>query len=90
MVLASGSGLDRYISVESAMIQVPRIAKARNISESSIKDLIQKIQETPFPWNWTTNCKCLETKLALMESIDWIPYNFLNGKFYLNDLYLRK
>jgi K+-transporting ATPase ATPase C chain len=49
MVLASGSGLDRYISVESALIQVPRIAKARNMSESSIKDLIQKTQETPFP-----------------------------------------
>jgi K+-transporting ATPase ATPase C chain len=49
MVLASGSGLDRYISVESALIQVPRIAKARNMSESSIKDLIQKTQETSFP-----------------------------------------
>jgi potassium-transporting ATPase KdpC subunit len=49
MVLASGSGLDRYISVESAMIQVPRIAKSRNISESSINELIQKTQETPFP-----------------------------------------
>ena len=42
LVLASGSGLDRYISVESAMIQVPRIAKERNISESSIIDLILK------------------------------------------------
>ena len=49
MVLASGSGLDRYISVESAIIQVPRIAKARNISESSIKDLIHKTQELPLP-----------------------------------------
>ena len=49
MVLASGSGLDRYISVESAIIQVPRIAKSRNISESSVLDLIHKTKETPFP-----------------------------------------
>ena len=42
LVLASGSGLDRYISVESAMIQVPRIAKERNLSESVIKDLIHE------------------------------------------------
>jgi potassium-transporting ATPase KdpC subunit len=49
MVLASGSGLDRYISIESAMLQVSRIAKTRNMSESSIKDLIQETQETPFP-----------------------------------------
>jgi potassium-transporting ATPase KdpC subunit len=49
MVLASGSGLDRYISVESAITQVPRIAKARNISESSIKELILKTQESSLP-----------------------------------------
>jgi len=48
--LASGSGLDRYISVGDALIQVPRIAKTRNMSESMIKDMIQKNEETPFPW----------------------------------------
>ena len=65
MVLASGSGLDRYISVESAMIQVPRIAKSRNISESSIKDLIQKTQETPFPGIGQPIVNVLKLNLAL-------------------------
>ena len=49
LVLASGSGLDRYITVDSALIQVPRIAKTRNITESVIIELIQKTQEIPFP-----------------------------------------
>ena len=49
-------------ALKTPLIQVPRIAKKRNISESAIKDLIQKTQETPFPWNRTTNCKCPETK----------------------------
>ena len=65
MVLASGSGLDRYISVESAIIQVPRIAKARNISESSIKDLIQKTQETPFPGIGQPVVNVLKLNIAL-------------------------
>jgi potassium-transporting ATPase KdpC subunit len=65
MVLASGSGLDRYISVESAMIQVPRIAKARNISESSIIDLIQKTKETPFPGIGQPVVNVLKLNMAL-------------------------
>jgi K+-transporting ATPase ATPase C chain len=48
LVLASGSGLDGYISVDSAMIQVPRIAKARRISESEIVNLIETYQENTF------------------------------------------
>ncbi len=65
MVLASGSGLDRYISVESALIQVPRIAKERNISESAIKDLIQKTQETPFPGIGQPVVNVLKLNIAL-------------------------
>ncbi len=49
LVLASGSGLDRYISVDSAELQVPRIAKARNLNESVIRELITKNEEVPFP-----------------------------------------
>jgi len=65
LVLASGSGLDRYISVDSAYIQVPRIAKARNISESAVKDLIQKNQETPFPWIGKPLVNVLKLNIAL-------------------------
>jgi potassium-transporting ATPase KdpC subunit len=65
LVLASGSGLDRYISVDSAYIQVPRIAKARNISESVINDLIQKNQETPFPWIGHPVVNVLKLNIAL-------------------------
>ena len=67
LVLASGSGLDRYISVESALIQVPRIAKVRHISESTIDDLIQKNQEVPFPWVGQPIVNVLNLNLALNE-----------------------
>ena len=65
LVLASGSGLDRYISVDSALIQVPRIAKARNISESAINDLILKNQETPFPGIGQPVVNVLKLNIAL-------------------------
>ena len=65
MVLASGSGLDRYISVGDALIQVPRIAKTRNMSESMIKDMIQKNEETPFPWIGQPVVNVLKLNMAL-------------------------
>lgn len=65
LVLASGSGLDRYISVESAELQVPRIARERNISESVIKDSIGKTQETPFPGTGQPVVNVLKLNIAL-------------------------
>lgn len=47
LVTASGSGLDPDISVQGAMVQIARIAKARNLSEDKIKTLITQQTQKP-------------------------------------------
>jgi K+-transporting ATPase ATPase C chain len=45
LVLSSGSGLDPHISMDGAMLQVPRVARARGLPESEIKVLIYQYAE---------------------------------------------
>jgi K+-transporting ATPase ATPase C chain len=47
LVTASGSGLDPDISPKAAMVQIPRIAKVRNISEDKLKALVEKHTQKP-------------------------------------------
>jgi K+-transporting ATPase ATPase C chain len=48
MVLSSGSGLEGYIYVDSARLQVPRIAKARELSETEVEKVIDNNIESPW------------------------------------------
>ena len=45
MATASGSGLDPHISPDSAMVQAPRVAKARNLSLDQVMRLVDQYTE---------------------------------------------
>ena len=47
LITASGSGLDPNISVQGAIVQVDRIAKARGLDHEKVKELIDNQIEKP-------------------------------------------
>jgi len=46
LITTSASGLDPHISPASAEFQIPRIAKARNISEPDLRNIVAKFTES--------------------------------------------
>lgn len=66
LVTASGSGEDPNISVQGAIAQIPRVAKARNISEEQLKSLVlQHIEKPLLGFLGTEKINVLKINIAL-------------------------
>lgn len=65
LVTSSGGGLDPHISQQAANIQVPRIAHARNLDESTIFALIEANTEYPVIHSAPAVVHVLKLNLAL-------------------------
>ena len=50
LVTASASGLDPDLSPAAALVQVPRVAKARHMSEEAVRMLVENSIDRPFLW----------------------------------------
>jgi len=66
MVMASASGLDPHISVQSAVVQIPRVSKVRNLDEKTLTQLVlEHVEERQFGFLGEQRINVLELNLAL-------------------------
>lgn len=47
LIFASGSGLDPHISLDAALFQAGKVAKARDLDISTVRNLIKELTESP-------------------------------------------
>ncbi len=65
LVTASGGGLDPHISIQGAMVQIPRIAKARGISEEALEKIVAQYTSHSFFGLAPTTLHVLKLNIAL-------------------------
>lgn len=68
LVTASGGGLEPHLSPEAAAVQIPRIAKTRNISPQQLQELVAQHTQSPLlGMMGTSTVNVLQLNLALDE-----------------------
>ncbi len=66
LVMASASGLDPHISLQSALVQIPRVARARNLDEETLRNLVlDHLEERQFGFLGEQRINVLQLNLAL-------------------------
>jgi K+-transporting ATPase ATPase C chain len=66
LVTASGGGLDPHLPPNAANLQVARIARARNVNQTDVRDLVRTHTEEPLWGFWgRARVNVLELNLAL-------------------------
>jgi K+-transporting ATPase ATPase C chain len=66
MVFSSASGIDPHISIENALLQIPRVAKTRKLSNKIIRNLISEHFDTDLAGIWGVGgVNVLKLNLAL-------------------------
>jgi K+-transporting ATPase ATPase C chain len=69
-VTTSGGGLDPHIPPNAAEIQVPRVARARNVDPSRIRELVRAHTEPPLLGVFgRARVNVLQLNLALDEQV---------------------